>query len=116
MFFHHTSIIYNTNPIFFCFPFCLLIVYSKLHPKDFDSIFFLITSSKTAGTSSDLLNTSTISIFSGTCVIHGYDFLPITSVNVGFTGITLTFLLLQYFSIDRIPLFQNLNMNLRSSY
>ena len=82
MFFHHASVIDNVNPIFFASLFRSFIVYSKLHPYYFISFFLLIASSITGGTSSDFLNTSTTSIFSGISVILEYGFLPNTSVVV----------------------------------
>jgi hypothetical protein len=51
--------------------------------------FFFIASITTTGTSSDFLKTSTTSISSGISAMDEYDFLPSTSVMVGFTGITL---------------------------
>src|ERR687890_2875549 len=59
---------------------------------------FLFTASSTIiGTSSDLLNTSTISTCSGTSEILAYDFLPTTSDVVGFTGIILYPFSIRYF-------------------
>src|SRR5688500_1792673 len=93
--------------------------------------FFFIASITTTGTSSDLLKTSTTSTSSGISDMDGYDFLPSTSVMVGFTGITLyprsirylgtseqaflhflTFLLLQYFLSHRFFSIQNQNVDL----
>src|SRR5918996_5961654 len=59
--------------------------------------FLFMASSTIIGTSSDLLNTSTISTCSGTSEILAYDFLPRTSDVVGFTGITLYPFSIRYF-------------------
>src|SRR5215207_9103471 len=59
--------------------------------------FLFMASSTTIGTSSDLLNTSTISTCSGTSEILAYDFLPRTFDVVGFTGIILYPFSIRYF-------------------
>ena len=73
----------------------IFIVYSRLHPNYFIPFFFMASSM--GGTSSDLQNILTMSTCSGTSDTLEYDFLPRTSVAVGFTGMTLYPFSIRYF-------------------